>query len=224
MNEAIQPRGSGLRRPGGDGARTRSAIVRAAASLAAEDGLAGLSIGALASALGMSKSDLRGYFRSTTELQLATVTEAARVFAAEVVRPALAAPPGLAQLTAVCEAFLAHLERRTFPGGCFMASAALEMGSRPGPVNELITAHQSQFGALLRGFAATALARGELADGEDPGRLAFELNGIILATDTNFVLHDDPAVLALARQIIHARLRPADGQDDPAGPGPADRG
>ena len=37
---------------------------------------------------------------------------------------------------AVCEAFFDHLQRRTFPGGCFFAGAALEMGTRPGPVKE----------------------------------------------------------------------------------------
>src|ERR1700730_1026290 len=87
-----------------------------------------------------------------------------------------------------------------------MASAALEMSTRPGPVKDLITAFQAQFGELLRGFAATALARHELPDSEDAGRLAFELNGIMLAADTNFVLHDDPAVLDLARQIVRQRL------------------
>jgi AcrR family transcriptional regulator len=165
-----------------------------------------LSIGSLASALGMPKRGLSEHFGSKQELQLATVAEAARIFTEEVVQPALAAPPGRGQLTALCEAFFAHLERRTFAGGSFMASAALEMGARPGPVNDLITAFQSQFGALLRSFVATAVAQHELAGHEDPDRLAFELNGIILATDTNFVLHDDPAVLDLARQIVHQRL------------------
>jgi len=54
--------------------------------------------------------------------------------------------------------------------------------------------------------AVTALARHELPPGEDPGRLAFELNGIMLATDTNFAEHDDLAVLELARQIVRQRL------------------
>jgi AcrR family transcriptional regulator len=180
--------------------------LRAAASLATTDGLAGVSIGRLAAALGIPKSGLRAHFRSATELQLATVAEAARIFAAEVMQPALAAPPGLAQLTAVCEAFFAHLERRTFPGGCFLASAALEMGVRPGPVTELLGEVQSRFGALIRGSAAVAVEKNELPADEDPDRLAFELNGIMLATDTNYVLHDDPAVLDLARQIVHQRL------------------
>jgi len=50
------------------------------------------------------------------------------------------------------------------------------------------------------------MTRNELPPGEDPDRLAFELNGIMLATDTNFTEHDDPAVLELARQIIRQRL------------------
>jgi AcrR family transcriptional regulator len=209
MRDSMKQDGRGQRRTRADGERTRGAILRAAASLATVDGLEGLSIGHLATAIGMSKSGLYAHFGSKQELQLATVEEAARIFQEEVVRPALAAPPGLGQLTAVCEAFFDHLQRRTFPGGCFMASAALEMGTRPGPVKELVAAFQSQFAALIRGFAATALEQNELPASEDPDRLAFELNGIILAADTNFVLHDDPAVLDLARQIVHQRLGPA---------------
>ena len=193
-------------RPRAGAERSRDTILRAAASLATVDGLDGLSIGNLAAALGMSKSGLSAHFASKQELQLATVAQAARIFDTEVVQPALAAPAGLGQLTAVCEAFFAHLERHAVPGGCFMASAALEMGARPGPVRDLITAFQAQFGELIRGFAAAALARRELPADEDPDRLAFELNGIMLATDTNFVLHDDPAVLDLARQIVYQRL------------------
>jgi len=180
--------------------------LRAAASLASTDGLAGVSIGSLAAALGIPKSGLRAHFRSAAELQLATVAEAARIFAEEVMQPALAAPPGLSALTAVCEAFFAYLERQTFPGGCFLASAALEMGVRSGPASELLREVQSRFGALIRGSAAVAVEKNELPADEDPDRLAFELNGIMLATDTNFVLHDDPAVLDLARQIVRQRL------------------
>jgi AcrR family transcriptional regulator len=194
------------RRPRADGERTRSAILRAAASLATVDGLEGLSIGNLAAAIGMSKSGLYVHFGSKQQLQLATVQEAGRIFADEVVAPALAAPPGLAQLAAVCEAFFGHLQRRTFPGGCFFASAALEMGTRPGPVKEAVAGFQAGFVDLLRGFAATAIEQNELPPGEDPRQLAFELNGIILAADTNFVLHDDPAVLDLARQVVRRRL------------------
>jgi AcrR family transcriptional regulator len=206
MTGTMNQRTGAQRRPRADGERTRGAILRAATSLATVDGLEGLSIGHLAAAIGMSKSGLYAHFGSKQELQLATVEEAGRTFAEEVVQPALAAPPGLAQLVAVCEAFFGYLQRRTFPGGCFFAAAALEMGTRPGPVKEHVAAFQSGFVALIRGFAATALEQQELPAREDPDRLAFELNGIILATNANFVLHDDPAVLDLARQVVHQRL------------------
>ena len=186
--------------------RSRDAILRAAASLASEDGPDGLSAGTLAAALGRGETGRGVPSGSRQELQLATVTEAARIFDDEVVQPALAAPAGLGQLAAVCEAFIAHLERHRVPGGCFMASAALETAGRPGPVGDLIASLQAQFGELIHGFAVTALARHELPSGEDPGRLAFELNGIMLAADTNFTEHDDPAVLELARQITRQRL------------------
>jgi AcrR family transcriptional regulator len=206
MSQTAGQEARAQRRPRADGERTRSAILRAAASLATVDGLEGLSIGHLAAAIGMSKSGLYAHFGSKQELQLATVQEAGRIFADEVVQPALAAPPGLAQLAAVCEAFFEHLQRRTFPGGCFFAGAALEMGTRPGPVKEAVAGFQAGFVDLLRGFAATAIEQHELPPGEDPGQLAFELNGICLAADANFVLHDDPAVLDLARQVVRRRL------------------
>ena len=206
MTENAASQRTRARQPRADGERTRAAILRAAASLATVDGLEGLSIGNLAAAIGMSKSGLYAHFGSKQELQLATVQEAGRIFADEVVQPALAAPAGLAQLAAVCEAFFQHLQRRTFPGGCFFAGAALEMGTRPGPVKEAVADFQAGFVDLIRGFAATAIEQNELPPGDDPAQLAFELNGIILATDANFVLRDAPAVLDLARQIVRRRL------------------
>ena len=189
-----------------DGERTRTAIVREAVSLATIDGLEGLSIGNLAGALDMSKSGVYAHFGSKQELQLATVEEAGRIFRTEVIEPALAAAPGVGQLVAVCDAFFDHLIRRTFPGGCFFAGAVLEMGTRPGPVKEEIAAFQHDFTALIRQFVVTALERHELPADEDPDALTFELNGIILAANANYVLRGDPAALDLARTIVRRRL------------------
>src|SRR3954447_22839890 len=145
-----------------DGKHTRKAIVREAVSLATLDGLEGLSIGNLAGALDMSKSGVYAHFGSKQELQLATVDEAEQIFRSEVIEPALAAPAGLAQLIAVCDAFFDYLLRRTFPGGCFFASAVLEMGTRSGPVKERIAAFQGGFTALIRQLVVAALDRREL--------------------------------------------------------------
>jgi AcrR family transcriptional regulator len=189
-----------------DGERTREAIVRAAVSLATVDGLEGLSIGNLAAALEMSKSGVYAHFDSKQDLQLATVQEAERIFDAEVIGPALAAPPGLAQLVALCDAYFDHLLRRTFPGGCFIASAALEMGTRPGPVKERIAAFQARLTDLVRQLIVTAIERGELPADEDPDALTLELNGLILAANTSFVLHQAEAAVALARQVARRRV------------------
>ena len=189
-----------------DGERTRGAIVREAVSLATLDGLEGLSIGNLASALDMSKSGIYAHFGSKQDLQLATVDEAERIFQAEVIEPALAAAPGLAQLVTLCDAFFDHLLRRTFPGGCFFAGAALEMGTRPGPVKEQIAAFQGRLSGLIRQFTVTALEQHELPAYEDPDALTFEINGIILAANTNFVLREEPSALNMARDVVRRRL------------------
>jgi AcrR family transcriptional regulator len=188
------------------GKGTRQAILNMAVSLATVDGLEGLSIGNLARAVGMSKSGLYAHFGSKEELQLAAVDEARRIFESEVIEPALQARPGVGQLVAVCEAFFQHLQRRTFPGGCFFAAAALEMGTRPGAVKERVARFQSDFVALIRQFAATAVELGELPANEDPVQLAFELDGLILAADVTFVIHDDLGALETARRIVRRRL------------------
>jgi AcrR family transcriptional regulator len=194
------------RRRRSDGERTRGAILRAAASLATVEGLEGLSIGNLAAAIGISKSGLYAHFGSKEELQLATVAEAERILAEEVLDPARAAEPGLAQLAAACEAFFSYVERGVFPGGCFFAATSLEMGARPGPVRDRLAAIQADFTALLRSFAVTALEQAELPADEDPDRLAFELHAVLLGADTKFVLQDDPAVLEMAREVVRRRL------------------
>jgi AcrR family transcriptional regulator len=217
MTHATTQRSRPPRHPRADGERTRAAILRAAASLATVDGLEGLSIGNLAAATGLSKSGLYAHFGTKQDLQLATVDEAERILSEEVVQPALTAPPGLGQLAAVCEAYFSYVERRVFPGGCFFAATALEMGTRPGPVKDRIAAITTGFTALLASFAATAIQQHELPAREDPARLAFELHAILLGADTKFILADDPAALDLARQIIRQRL----GLDHGTNPGQA---
>jgi AcrR family transcriptional regulator len=196
----------GQRKQRADGERTREAIVRRAVSLATLHGLEGLSIGDLAGALDMSKSGVYAHFGSKQDLQLATVDEAGRIFNTEVIEPALAAEPGVAQLVALCDAFFDHLLRRTFPGGCFFAGAALEMGTRPGPVKDEIAAFQGRLTALIRQFIVTALERRELPADEDPDALTFEVNGIILAANASFLLREDPATLDMASNVVRRRL------------------
>jgi len=194
------------RKPRSDGIRSREAILGEAVGLATVFGLEGLSIGELAAALGMSKSGVYAHFGSKEELQLAIVDEADRIFHAEVIDPALAAAPGLAQILTVCDAFFDYLLRGTFPGGCFFAGAVLEMGTRPGPVKDRVAAFQDEFTALIRQFIVTARQQHEIGDDEDPDALTFEIGGMILAANANFVLRGDAAVPAMAKQVVRRRL------------------
>jgi len=194
------------RRSRSDGERTRAAILQSAMRLSTVDGLEGLTIGNLAKSLGMSKGGLYAHFGSKEELQLATVEAAGVVFRAEVIDPALRAEPGVPQLLAFCDAYFDHLERRTFPGGCFFAGAALEMGTHRGLVQEKVAQFHSGFVHLIREFVRAGVTLGQLPKDEDPAGLALELNGTLLAADTSFVMYDDPSVLDLGRAVVRRRL------------------
>src|SRR3974377_127790 len=129
---------------------SRTTILRAATKLATTKGLDGLSIGDLAAEVGMSKSGLYAHFKSKEELELATIETAVTIFDREVLRPAMRAPAGRQRLETLVDAFLSHLERRVFPGGCFFAAVASEVDTRPGPARDRVVQGLDQWQSLLR--------------------------------------------------------------------------
>ena len=197
--------GAPARKPREDGLRTRRAILQESVSLATVEGLEGLSIGGLAKALGISKSGLYAHFGSKQDLQLATIDEAERIFDMEVITPASAvADEGLPQLAAICDLFFAHLRRRTFPGGCFRLSHTRDgHPTRPGQGTDKL--FQQRFVGLIFGFAQRAQELGQIPEDEDLTILVFELNGVILAANANFVMTDN----AMALDIAQRRRPPA---------------
>lgn len=180
--------------------------MKAAAAMASVEGLEGLSLGALAARLGISKSGLFAHFGSKEELEIATIEAAAQVFADDVLRPGLAAAPGIRRLVALTEAYLSHVERRVFPGGCFFAAAAAELDCRPGPVRERIAAFQREWTQTLERQAAEARAIGELDRAADPKQIAFETNALLTAANSVFLLQGDPAVFDRARSGLLGML------------------
>lgn len=195
------------RRRRADGERSRRAILGAATRLASVEGLEGLSIGRLAEHTGMSKSGLYAHFGSKEELQLATIDEASDVFDREIIAPAMAEPAGRARLTALCDGFLDHLERRVFPGGCFFASVGAELDARPGPLTDRIREAQAEWLALVAEQVRVAQSAGEVADEEDAEQLTFELDALLLGAHAMFVLFDDVAALQRSRHGIERLLR-----------------
>jgi hypothetical protein len=97
-----------------------------------------------------------------------------------------------------------------FPGGCFFVSAAAEFGARPGPVRQEVAAAQHDWAHLLQTVAARARDTGELPPHTDPGQLAFQLATLLAGANLTYVLHDDPALLARARQAVHTLLASAE--------------
>jgi AcrR family transcriptional regulator len=154
----------------------------------------------------VSKSGVFTHFRSKQELELATIETAEAIFAEEVVRPALAAPPGLARLRTLAERFLVHVERRTFPGGCFFAAAAAEFDARTGPVRDRVARFVREWSDVVRRLVDEAKRLGEIAPRVDAGQLAFEVNALLNYGNDAFVLTSDPRTLRQARAGIESAL------------------
>ncbi len=193
------------RRTRADGERSRRLVLGAAVPLATVEGLDGLSIGMLAKATGLSKSGVYAHFDSKEALQLATVDHARTLFIDSVVVPELHRQ-GLDRLSGLCASFLDYVENRTLPGGCFFAVAAAELGGRPGPLRERVAANQRDWIDLLTGAAVEAVEREEPAADTDVATLVFELNALVIAANTAFLLHDDPTVVVRARTAIDRAL------------------
>jgi AcrR family transcriptional regulator len=197
------------RRRRSDGERSREAILHEAARLATVEGIEGLSLARLAEAVGMSKSGLFAHFGSKEELQLATVDTAGSIFGEVVIEPARAAAPGAARLLAYTELFLAHVRDSVFPGGCFFASVATELDTRPGAVRDRAMAIVSQWLALLEAEVASAQQAGEVDPSLDAAQLAFELDAYMFLANTQFVVSGDREVLERAQRAVESRLAAA---------------
>jgi AcrR family transcriptional regulator len=190
------------------GEQTRRAILQRAGQVASVDGLENVSIGRLATDLGVSKSGVFAHFGSKEELQLATIEAARDVFVAHVVTPALERR-GLARLWAICENRLAYVQARVFPGGCFFYAVSHEFGGRPGRVRDAVAAEEEAWLALLERTIASAQRAGELHQDVDAAQLAFELDAYVGATHAAVMLRDDPAAYERARTAMRDRLRRA---------------
>ena len=189
-----------------DGERTRGAILEAATRLATVEGLDGLSLGRLARETGMSKSGLFAHFGSKEELQLATIAAAEVIFDEDVLAPAMAQPDGLARFRALCEGFLSHVERKVFPGGCFFASAAAELDTRPGPLRDRIAEVYAGWVGLLDASVRRAQELGDLDPALDPEQVVFEANAMLAEANGVFLLSGDRKAFDMARRAIEARL------------------
>jgi AcrR family transcriptional regulator len=188
------------------GEKSRAAILLAAAQLATTRGLQGLSIGDLAAHLGMSKSGLYAHFKSKEELELATIETAAQIFDREVLQSVRAAPPGARRLIALVEAFLSHLERRVFPGGCFFAAVAAELDTRPGRAHDRVLEVLNQWRSLIRQCIEESRTHHEIDRDIEMEQTVFEVQAMLTAANFLFVLTKAPMPLQQARKGVQNML------------------
>lgn len=191
------------------GAQTREAILAHAMRLASEVGLEGVTIGRLATDLGLSKSGLFAHFDSKEGLQAETLELAAAKFVEAVVRPALAAPRGIPRVRALFERWLRWPQDVPQPGGCIFVQAAVELDDRPGPARDRLVALQREFLGTVARAVEGAIAAGQLEAGTDPEQFAFELYGIMLSTHHSWRLLADPRAKQRARRAFERLLASA---------------
>jgi AcrR family transcriptional regulator len=182
--------------------QTRADILATGVRLASTEGLEGLTIGRLATALDMSKSGVLGHFGSKEDLQLAVVNAAADIFVREVADRARGVAPGLPKLLALCAAWVSYLERRVFPGGCFFTAAAAEFDDRPGRVRDEIVGLTSVWDRDLYRQTRLAVQAGELPADTDADQVVFEMSGVILALNNALQLHRDTTAPGRARRAL----------------------
>ncbi|TSE25225.1 HTH-type transcriptional regulator RutR [Tepidimonas sediminis] len=188
----VRARGRSAGRTPHKGQQTKAAIIDAALGLASHVGLEGLSIGAIAELMGMSKSGVFAHFGSREELQIAVVREYHARFERDVFRPALSAPRGLPRLRALFD----HWMRQTsleIDSGCIYISGAVEFDDRPGAVRDALVDTVNTWQAAVRKAVQLAIDEGHLRADADPAQVAFEIHGLILALhyEARFLRHPD---------------------------------
>lgn len=192
------------------GEATRGAILDRAYAIASASGLEGLSIGALAAAVGMSKSGVFVHFGSREDLQLAVLETAAQRFAQYLLPAAMSAQRGMPRLRTLLLTWFEWI--RDQRGSCLLLSAISEYDDRPGPLRNRIVEYQLRWrDELARAIAAT-VACGELPPETDVEQLAFELNAVALAVQHESAVSGvEPATrqgIRMLDRLLSAAARP----------------
>jgi AcrR family transcriptional regulator len=176
------------------GSVTRERIVDTALQVASVDGLEGITIGRLASEVGLSKSGLFAHFRSKEELQLAVLAAATEKFTQVVVRPALAAPRGEPRVRALFEHWLGWERHESIPGGCVFMQLSVELDDHPGAARDALVEAQTRWLDALARAAHIAIEEGHFRPGLDTRVFAFQLFGVLCSYyHTKRLLRDERA-------------------------------
>lgn len=177
------------------GQQTRAVLLDAGLSLASQLGLEGISIGALAEMVGMSKSGVFAHFGSREDLQIAIVDEYYRRFEHEVFQPALEVPRGLPRVRAMFENWIRRVTEEEVQSGCIFISGAVEFDDREGPVHDALQRAINTWLAALQRAVEQAKQEGHLRPDADALQMVFEVHGLILSAHYEARFLQTPAAI-----------------------------
>jgi len=189
------------------GQLTRMAIIDASLRLATQVGLEGLSIGAVAEMMNMSKSGVFAHFGSREALQQAVIHAYHLSFEANVFRPAMKQPRGLPRLRELMNRWLEQLGLE-IDSGCIYVSGATEFDDRPGAVRDTLIESVNIWLLAVRRAVQQSIEMGHLHPETNPRQMASELHGLALALHfEGRFLRDDEAMDRARRSVTQLLAR-----------------
>jgi len=191
------------------GENTRVSILDAGVELASLHGVTGVSLGALADKVGMSKSGLVAHFGNREALEAALLDHVADMFTEVVLRPALRYPRGVARLEAFFERWVVWATRGPLPGGCPLQSASMELDDRPGVPREHIAKRLAELSQTVARLARGGIETGELRADLDPEQFAFEAMSLGYGITLYHRLFHDPRAAERAQRAARELLERA---------------
>lgn len=179
------------------GEETRRSILRQALDLSSEVGLEGLTFGALARRVGLSKSGLYAHFTSKEDLQGKVLDTAAERFVDAVLSKVLKQPRGLPRVNALYD-FWIRWAIKDFSGGCPFMAAATEFDDRHGQVRDRLVGHLRDVLGTIARAAEIAVEEGHFRADLDVQQFSFDFYANLLALHhhARLGLCDDPRALA----------------------------
>ncbi len=160
---------------------TRERILDTGLAMASQAGLEAVTLGVLASNVGMSKSGLFAHFQSKEAVQLSLLEHSERFATPVVVEPAMKAPEGLPRLKALVTNWFGWARRAGLPGGCPVAAGLFEYDDVDGPVHDKIEEIAARWREFLSTLVTEAVRKGQLRRDLDIDQFVWELFGIYLS-------------------------------------------
>jgi AcrR family transcriptional regulator len=188
---------------------TRERILDCGIALASQAGLEGVTLGVLASEVGMSKSGLFAHFRSKEAVQLSLLEHSRNFARATVIEPAMKEAEGLPRLKALAANWFGWASRAGLPGGCPVAAGMFEYDDVEGPVREKIKQMEAQWRDLLSSLTVQAVQHRHLRSDLDVGQFVWELCGIYLSHHASARFLRSPDADRRARTAFEALLQRA---------------